>query len=148
MWFDLMEICSLEVTLFCVFVCKGDLVHAAKKSFQSLNRECLVSGLEGCHLQSQEVGIPLQRLHCKADPVFLDRVSLVLSWHLFLVVSVTLKLVYFPFPFVFRVVLQPALVKWGGALPGEQAAALSSETRLLRGLRQALCWFAWAFRHI
>lgn len=61
MWFDLMEICSLEVTLFCVFVCKGDLVHAAKKSFQSLNRECLVSGLEGCHLQAQEVGIALQR---------------------------------------------------------------------------------------
>lgn len=75
MWFDLMEICSLEVTLFCVCVCKGDLVHAAKKSFQSLNRECLVSGLEGCHLQSQEVGIPLQRLHCKADPVFLDSLA-------------------------------------------------------------------------
>lgn len=61
MWFDLMEICSLEVTLFCVFVCKGDLVHAAKKSFQSFNRECLVSGLEGCHLQSQKVGIAIQR---------------------------------------------------------------------------------------
>ena len=146
MWFDLMEICSLEVTLFCVFVCK-DLVHAAKKSFQSLNRECLVSGLEGCHLQFQEVGIPLQRLHCKADLVFLDRVSLVPSWHLFLVVSVTLKLIYFPFPFVFRVV-QPALVRSGGVLPGEQAATLSPETRLLWGLRQALCWFAWAFCHI
>ena len=91
---------------------------------------------------------PPERLCCKADPVFLDRVSLVLSGHLFLVVSVTLKLVYFPFPFVFRVVLQPAPVRWGGVLPGEQAAALSPETWLLLGLRQALCWFAWVFHHI
>lgn len=94
MWFDLMEICSLEVTLFCVFVCKRPWSMLPKNHFQSLNRECLVSGLEGCHLQAQEVGIALQeRLCCKADPVFLDRVSLVLSGHLFLVVSVTLKLV-------------------------------------------------------
>ena len=96
MGFDLMEICSMEVTLFCVFVCKGDLVHAAKESFQRTGRECLVSGLEAYHLKCQEAGIALWRVHCKTDLVFLDRGSLVLSSHLFLVISLTPKLIYFP----------------------------------------------------
>lgn len=81
--------------------------------------------------------------------MFLDEVSLVLSWHLFLVISVTLKLVYFPFPFVFRVMLQRAPVGWEGVFSlMSRQAALSLEIWLLLGLRQVLCWFAWVFHHI
>ena len=62
MWFDLMEICSMEVTLFCVCVCRGDLVCVAKEQFQSIDRKDLVSGLEGYYLKCQAVGIALWRL--------------------------------------------------------------------------------------
>lgn len=113
MGFDLMEICSMEVTLFCVFVCKGDLVLAAKESFQSTGRECLVSGLEANHLKCQEAGITLWRVRCKTDLVFLDRGSLVLSSHLCLVISHS-EADLFPFPFVFRLCFS---LLQGGVLP-------------------------------
>lgn len=48
----------MEVTLFCVFICKGGLVHAAKEFSQSIGRECLVSGLDN-YLKCQEVGVAL-----------------------------------------------------------------------------------------
>lgn len=38
-WFDLMETYSIGVTLFCMFVCKRNLVHGAKESFPGIDRE-------------------------------------------------------------------------------------------------------------
>lgn len=45
-WYDLMELCSTGMAFFSVLICKGDLVHAAKESFQNSDRERLVSGQE------------------------------------------------------------------------------------------------------
>lgn len=56
------NMCSMELALFFVFVCKEDLVHAAKKSFERIDREYSVPGLAGYYLKCQEVGITLWRL--------------------------------------------------------------------------------------
>lgn len=78
--------------------------------------QCLVSGLEGYYLKCQGLGIAPWRHSCKTDLAFLDRVSLVLLVHLFLVFSLTLKLIYFPSHLCLGVMLQLA-GGWVGFLP-------------------------------
>lgn len=98
-----------------MFVCKGDLVHAAKESFHSIDR--VKFGLRAERLFSEmptSGNCPMETLSQNRLGIFRESVasSFIAS---FLVLSLTLKLADFPFHLYLGVTYQ--LAGLGGFLP-------------------------------